>query len=233
MNYSWELSPFDTEILRYKTAKITHIDHPKNISDLKRNLIKENITYATYRVLANDYVMIQSLEKNDFIFVDGFITLEIHLVNQRNDFPLVQEALPKDYPQIIDLAGSVFRGVTRYYSDPIISTEKADAIYREWVKNSLNGGVADLVLIRKDKKDITGFITLQRKGKIPLIGVSEKARGEGIGKELTLAALAKFQKWGLEKVHVDTQMTNLAALRLYQSLGFKVFETFLTFRWQN
>lgn len=239
MNYSWELSSFDTEILGFKTAKITHIDSSddkdvinRSISDLKKDLKNHRITYITYRLSADDYSMIQTLEENGFILVDSLLTLATNLtISQRNDFPYILKAAQEDYPQIIDLAGSIFRGVSRYYHDPIIPTEKGDIIYRTWMKNSLEGSVADVVFVWKDEKGILGFITLQKKGQIPLIAVSEKARGKGIGKKMIFAALDTFTSWGLDRAVIETQTTNIQALGLYYSCGFNIIGSYLTLRW--
>ncbi len=231
MNYSWEESPFDTKILGFKTAKITYVVG-NYIGDIKNDLKKQGIVYATYRVAMDDYGMIQHLEENGFILVDGMMTLGATLAHdEQAEWEFVKEAKPENHQQVIDLSRSVFRGVTRYYHDPVISTQKADSVYEHWLKNSLNGKVADLVLVWEEGEEIFGFITLQKKGHIPLVGVSENARGKGVGKRLLLAALARCKKWGLEEVIIETQMTNIAALRLYHACGFKITASYLTFRW--
>jgi dTDP-4-amino-4,6-dideoxy-D-galactose acyltransferase len=232
MNYSWELSPFDTEIFGFKTAKITYVQ--SYVSDLIHDFKKAKITYATCRISANDYSVIQSLEENGFILVDGLITLTVDLnTDQEIGFTPLKEATSEDHMKLINVAGSIFRGISRYYHDPVISTEKADNIYRQWMKNSLDGTVADVVLVSREMNDISGFITVQKKGQIPLIGVTEKVRGTGIGKKLIQTALATCKNWGLHKVLIETQMTNISALRLYHSCGFKIVSSHLTFRWHS
>lgn len=230
MKFSWKESAFDTEILGVKTAKITSLD-PHLVTDLKKDLQKYQIQYATYRISADDYPAIQNLEKYGFIFVDGLITLEACVKNDNARFSSIEIAGKEDEDQLIYLASTMYRGISRYYHDPVISQKKADSVYQQWMKNSLAGKVADAVLIWKEKKDILGFITLQKKGEIPLIGVAKKARGKGIGKILLSAAFSQFSEWGLEKITIETQMTNFAALCLYQSCGFTVSDASLTFRW--
>lgn len=232
MYYSWKLSPFDTKILGLKTAMITYVHH-QSIRDLQKELKIENIEYATYRIPANDYSTIQRLEENGFLLVDGLVSLEKLLVTQSINSHLVSAAVQEDETQLISMARVIFRGVSRYYHDPVIVREKGDTLYQEWMRNSLNGKVSDLVLVWKENGIVLGFITLQKKGQIPLVGVSEKARGKGVGQGLINAALGTFKSWGLKKVRIETQMTNVAALRLYHSCGFKVVDSSLTFRWHS
>lgn len=237
MRYSWELSKFDTEILGYKVAKIINIDSSgdseeifRNIHNLNEDLRKNDTRYATYRVNANNYPLIQSLEKSGYLLVDGLITLEATInLEKANNHSNIRIAAENDLPQLLELAGIVFNNVTRYYHDPIIPKEKADLIYKKWIKNTLEGKFGDMVLVW-EKKGILGLITLDKKGQILLIGLAKEARGKGIGRELVQSALNQFGDWGIKKILVETQMTNIPALRLYQSCGFKITDSYLTFR---
>lgn len=240
MSYSWKLDKFDTEILGYKVAKITsinaNVDSPtlnKNIHDLNENLKENSIKYATYRVNANNYPVIHALEKSGYILVDGLISLETTINLAEQDINShVRTPTEDDLKNILEIAGEVFN-VTRYYHDPVIPKEKADNIYKEWVKNTMHGKFGDVILVWEEKNKILGLITLDKKGQIPLIGVSKNARGKGIGRELVESSLNMFGDWGIKKIIVETQMTNISALRLYESCGFKITDSYLTFRWYN
>ena len=240
MNYSWKLSKFDTKILGYKVAKIVNIDASgdnisilQNIHELNKNLKENNIKYATYRVNANNYPVIHALEKSGYILVDGLITLEtITNLGKHSTDSHIRIATKDDLTSLLEIAGEVFN-VSRYYHDPVIPKGKADNIYKEWVKNTLLGKFGDMILVWEEKKKVFGLITLDKKGQISLVGVPKKARGKGIGRKLTEAALNLFREWGLKKVIIETQMTNIPALKLYQSCGFKIADSYLTFRWYN
>lgn len=45
------------------------------------------------------------------------------------------------------------------------------------------------------------------------------------------AALEKFIEWGLPEAVIETQATNIPAIRAYQSCGYKMYQTYLTLRW--
>ena len=86
-------------------------------------------------------------------------------------------------------------------------------------------------MIWKEGGGILGFITVQKKGAIPLIGVAQSARGRGIGKKLIQSALSLCDEWHVSEISVDTQIANIPAQRLYQSSGFMVHASYFTFRW--
>jgi dTDP-4-amino-4,6-dideoxy-D-galactose acyltransferase len=67
-----------------------------------------------------------------------------------------------------------------------------------------------------------------------LVGVSEKARGRGLGRELLINAIRWFSAEGVEVVTVVTQGRNVGAQRLYQRCGFTTRSAELWFhRWSS
>lgn len=66
---------------------------------------------------------------------------------------------------------------------------------------------------------------------VEFVGVSESARGRGIGKELVRAALDWFFTFDtIVEVFLVTETTNQAAIRVYQKAGFKTLYTTRSFR---
>ena len=249
MTFSWSHQDFDTRILGMKTAKITSIDtsSKEELAEIIKKLItelkKNEIQYATYRFLAREFSLIHALEQQNFHLVDILVSLQINnVIAMPQGISEVEEAIPvdskkstpiqlpteKDKPELIQLASKVF-SLNRFYNDPLISKEKADTIYKEWMKNSLRGQAADEVLIYKENK-ILGFVTLQNSGHIPLVGVAQEARGKGIAKKLVTAALNRLAKLGIEKAEIETQIINTPAIRAYTSCGFKQTESYVTYR---
>jgi len=57
---------------------------------------------------------------------------------------------------------------------------------------------------------------------IPNVCVAERVRGLGIGKRLLSQALGYYQERGFRRFELDCLADNKAALRLYQSAGFKI-----------
>jgi len=236
MNDSWQLSPFDTDIFGWNVAKINKIDPQNPQEDIKKILdefSKKDIQYATYRLRASQFSVIHALERAGFILVDGLIALEHFFENKEEISEVaknIREATIDDLDQLKKIAGTAY-SLNRFYNDPFIPKKKADEIYIRWIINSVKKIVADNVFVWEEKGEILGFITLQKSGHIPLIAVSQYARGQGIAKKLIEVAISECKKYGIEKIAIETQITNIPALRAYISSGFKVVDSFLTYRW--
>lgn len=234
MKYLWELVDFDTKLFGFKTAKITHVESG-SVENLLDELKQSGIVYATFRIPANNFLLIHELERAGFVLVDGIFSFEQEPagVSIYQHDKNIREARKTDKEKLRAIAGSIF-SLARFYSDPFIPKEKASELYMRWVDNSLLGKMADLVLVYEEKREILGFITLQKKGRvghIPLVGVAEKSQGKGIARKLLITSLTRFKQWKMEKVRVETQMINIAAIRAYSACGFKIVNSYTTFSW--
>ena len=231
MKYSWELDKFDSEIFGFKVAKIKSWEKG-NIKDLIKDFRKNKIKYATFRLESNNFKIIHTLEKSGFILVDGLISLSFKTSNMKEGevSSEIRKATNNDLIELKELTSGLFL-TGRIMSDPFIPRNKARQFYVRWIENSILGKAADSVLVWEEEGKILGYITLMKSGQIPLLGVSEKARGKGTGKKLISAALLKFKEWGVENIILETQIDNISALRLYQICGFKIVNSFLTLRW--
>ncbi len=232
MKFLWNLDHFDSKIFGFKVAKITQIESQDYIADLINELSKNKIKYATYRVASNSFSIIRELQNHGFVLVDGLISLTTNPFELKIGSPAseIREATKKDLTSLRKTTSGLYL-LSRIYNDPLISRDKADEFFVKWVENSISGEAADLVLVWEDKGEILGYVTLQKKGQIPLIGVSKEARGRGIAKKLIEAVLYKFKEWMVKEVIIETQMSNIPALRVDQDCGFKVVNSYLTFRW--
>ncbi len=237
MRYSWQPLAFDTEILGFKTAKIERIDStdPNIAGEIVKELIADlrqnNIEYASYRLPAQDTAVVHALEQQGFVLVDAMLGLEKILdqsIQVHDTYP-IRPAKIKDLKQLGEMVRGLFLQ-TRFYQDPIIPTAKADMIYQRWVENSVKGSQADQVLVWEDDGMIQGFITLKNTGHIPLIAVAKDSQGRGIAKSLLSSAEEYFIKMNLPKAYIETQISNIPAIRVYTSKGFRPIESFFTFR---
>ncbi|MSU26091.1 MAG: GNAT family N-acetyltransferase [Candidatus Levybacteria bacterium] len=237
-SFSWNFDSFDSEILEKKTAKILTFSPNNNEDDMRAlgqelvdSLLKENVEYVIYKIAPTNFSTIHLLEDLGFRIIDGSLKLiSTDLDGQENKN--ITTAHSEDLISLQKLASESF-SQTRYYNDPLVSKDNANKIYREWIKNSLSGEAADMVLIWKEADSVCGFLTLDKNGRIILIAVDKNQRGKGIGKALVKSALAQFKKWGITESTIETQMTNMLALKTYHSCGFKIIESYLTFRWSK
>lgn len=62
-------------------------------------------------------------------------------------------------------------------------------------------------------------------GAIQNVGVAPDGRGLGLGRALVLRALHGFRSAGLRRVYLEVTASNVAAVELYRSTGFRVIRT--------
>ncbi len=234
MRYSWKVDDFDSEIFGFKVAKIESIESKDSIDSLVKELIDNGIEYATYRIASNNISLIQSLQEFNFVVVDGIISLELDMTTAVEEPAIgeIREVRSDDLEKLKSLTRGLYL-LSRIYMDPAVQVHKADNFFMKWIENSINGTMADSVLVWEEKGKILGYITLQKKGQVPLVGVSPEARGKGIAKKLLKESFRKFKKWKVEKVIIETQISNIPALRVDLDCGFKPINSFLTLRWLN
>jgi ribosomal protein S18 acetylase RimI-like enzyme len=138
-----------------------------------------------------------------------------------------------DEEQLKKITVSAYR-YSHYFNDPNISLKRAEAIYQEWIKNSLKG-LVDYVIVARVDKVAVGYITLRIEnlgqrafGIIDLIAVQESYRGQGIAKMLVAEGIRQLHNQAAT-LYVSTQVSNLPALRVYHALGFEPILTEATF----
>jgi dTDP-4-amino-4,6-dideoxy-D-galactose acyltransferase len=128
-----------------------------------------------------------------------------------------------DLPFLKEIAANVYRE-SRFYYDRNFDKERVSALYQEWIQKSCREN-ADAVLVAQHQGNIGGFISCQADspnlGRIGLLGVSENARGIGVGNALVKSALNYFCKHNVAEARVVTQGRNISAQRLYQANGFR------------
>lgn len=98
-------------------------------------------------------------------------------------------------------------------------------MYSAWVRNSLNGQLADAVLVERAEGFIIGMITVshrEKRGQIGLFAVDHRWRGRGVGGRLLDAALRRCRAEGCEQLLVVTQGANAAACHSYERAGYRV-----------
>ena len=176
--------------------------------------------------------------------IDGLLTFgldisDLSLPKPPGAFHL-RLATPDDAERTAQLAYTAY-AQDRFHADPAISKERADSLHACWLRNSCTGQAADAVIIAEDENDLLGFVTCKLNrdttthfgsptGTIALVATAEAARGRGVGKQATLAALRWMRGQGVAFVEVGTQIRNIAAGRLYESCGFRLSGSSLTFR---
>ncbi|MHC1791852.1 GNAT family N-acetyltransferase [Solidesulfovibrio sp.] len=140
----------------------------------------------------------------------------------RRDCPMrPRPARPEDRDGVTALARRAFTS-SRFHRDPLLSKDCADAVKAAWAANFFAGQRGDGLLVAEADGQVAGFLLyLCRQGMmvIDLVAVDAPWRAMGLGTSLVAEAFAASGQAGLV---VGTQAANLPALRLYQSLGFRL-----------
>jgi dTDP-4-amino-4,6-dideoxy-D-galactose acyltransferase len=186
-----------------------------------------------------DRQTVKLAQENSFRFVDVRVTLDLQLGRpceggDNRSGSRLRNAVESDIPALRALARSGHRD-SRFYYDGNFPCRKCDELYETWIEKSCRGW-ANSVLVAGEDGVVDGYLTCHLpnsgSGQIGLVGVSEKAQGKGIGKDLISLAIRWFAQQGIENLSVVTQGRNVRAQRLYQRCGFATRSVELWFhRW--
>ncbi len=111
---------------------------------------------------------------------------------------------------------------SRYRLDPNFDSGEFERLYKTWIDNSLNGSIADYVLVYKKNGAKVGFITLRCRVNcmsIGLIATDKSYRCLGVG--TSLLNVAKHYAFTHHlPLEVATQAHNQSACIFYEKNGF-------------
>jgi len=217
----WDSQFFGRRIARAKTSCLTE----KLVVEIDDWCSLQRIDCLYFLASSTDPRTAGLAQDNMFRLVDVRVTLDLHMgaaCSSSSSPPRVRIAVERDIPALRILARSAHRD-SRFYYDGNFSDSECDKLYEEWIEKSCRGW-ADRVLVAEERGELCGYLTCHLRnagsGQIGLVGVSEKARGKGIGIELLSSAIQWFAKKEAENVSVVTQGRNVRAQRFYQRCGF-------------
>jgi GNAT superfamily N-acetyltransferase len=143
----------------------------------------------------------------------------------------VRLATEADLPALKAIARTAHRN-TRFYRDGRFPHDRCDALYELWIERSC-AGWADRVFVVGAEGDPLGYVTVHREpGDLRLVAVRPDAWGQGLGRVLYQAAIAWLAESGAESAHSPTQVFNLPAQRLFQSVNLRLSSVaFIYHRW--
>ncbi|HWH15442.1 MAG TPA: GNAT family N-acetyltransferase [Miltoncostaeaceae bacterium] len=178
------------------------------------------------RVPTADTPRAAALADAGFRVVDCGVTLERDPADPPRAPACVVRARPDHVEAVARIGGEAF-GMTRFHLDPGMPPGAADRIKAAWARNCATGarGVATLVAVHDGAP--AGFLSVMAAGDdyvIDLVAVDAAHRGRGLGRALVAAFIAGFAP-AARVLRVGTQAANIASLRLYESLGFRMAST--------
>ncbi|MBS1829593.1 MAG: GNAT family N-acetyltransferase [Acidobacteria bacterium] len=254
---SWSPLPWDSRHFGFCAARIDvliavgsyqdRVERKRRLLDaVRQNCRRAGVAHLSARVQAPDLTSIHALEHCGFELVDGIQT-----------FTLPEEEFPDAVPEspagvrigeferwqlngVLEIAKSAYH-FDRFHADPALPDGAADRLHEDWLRNSCTGQAADLVMVAAREEEVLSFVTVKydssvlaraggRLATIVLVATAANGRGKGIAKATTLATLARLREDRAAAVQVGTQLSNIAAGRLYESCGFRLAGSTFTFR---
>lgn len=112
---------------------------------------------------------------------------------------------------------------------------KFELLYKMWIEKSVNGTLADYVLVAQQNSKIVGMLTLKLKENFSEIGlVAVSLQGQGIGNKLMQKAFQLTKTHHKKLIKVVTQKENKGAMLFYEKNGFYVKKIDYVYHyWQN
>jgi hypothetical protein len=209
---------------------------------------KTGLEQLMARAHPSEMEKIHALETAGFQLMDTLMTLAVDL--RKNpppaaDDPSIRSAKPQDIPALTALARTAFSDrsiwLDRFHADPRISSEKADALYEEWVRNSVlpessKASMADQTFVAEIDGAVAGFLTCVRGsettyGKVSLNAVNATFRKRGIYRAMIHKSLEWFLKEKSPLVSVRTSIFSIAVQRAWIRVGALPTEVEHTFHW--
>lgn len=173
-----------------------------------------------------------------FEFIDIRLDFEVSL-DRGHEYIERCDALPAcepDLPAVISIASQVHID-SRFVRDPRFA-QHGPALFAAWIRRDFKRDSGDLLIAKRHGR-VVGYCSCfvedadRGLGRISLVGVDPQCVGQGYGRRLTQAALVWCRARGCSRVEVVTQGSNIAAQRMYQSLGFRSLRCQLWFhRWR-
>jgi dTDP-4-amino-4,6-dideoxy-D-galactose acyltransferase len=227
---------WESEFFQCHSAKLIFSDLAPQLNPAELDAF----TLVQAKVPTHRLDLIDSLGQLDFHLVEGEIDMSLavgikNVIGTKNasyeaDARRYQQrvATPADIPLLRSVAASVF-ALSRFRV-PWYDPQDSGRFYALWVEKAVLGTFDHQCLLVMDSLgQPAGFVTLRNlqdgSARIGLLAVFPAAQGKGIGLALMSAAKQWCHSLGLQRLWVATQMSNIAALRLYIRSGASIEST--------
>jgi len=203
--------------------------------DLRETLagIPEDRAFVYARRPCDQTGEIVSLQDAGFRVVDVNLNVVKKPGVNRGQGMEIREAVPSDEVAVAAIAGDAYR-FSRFHLDPRFQKSDADSLKREWVRNFFRGKRGDKLFVALREGRPAGFLLALKQPQacvIDLIAVSEDAQRCGIGAALIAACENAF--CSSEEISAGTQAANIASMRLYERLGFRLRASQFILHWHK
>lgn len=232
------LSPIDEERFGVKTAK-AEISDGSVVSDVIKFCTDNGVQLLIVRCPTSDLVSVQKLERQGCLLMD---TLIYYGCNLRGNPPpdhvseiLVRSFKKGDEADVRRVAAQAFDGYYgHYHADSRLDRAKCNETYVDWAsKSCLDKRAADQVFIAEHKGEVVGFGTMKAnspdEGQYILGGILPLYQGRGVNRMILINCMSWCIDRGIGSMITATQITNLAAQKVWIRLSFEPGRSYYTF----
>jgi len=218
---------WDTNFFGFKTGKIVNVVDSITLENIL-NKAKEDKYKLIYLFTHPNIDSINKIAlKNNGLLVDTKITFSLELKCFLPKYTFENIITYNDSELDKTLLSLAFQSgeYSRFKTDKNFSSGIFEKLYTIWMEESVKRKIADEVFVYTKANKICGMITVSEDlgiAKIGLIGVDILSRGEQIGSKLIDFTKNYFNKRGLNKMEVVTQLENLKACAFYKHVGFSI-----------
>jgi hypothetical protein len=230
---------WDSAFFGVPMGRIEHlfgIDRMARVLALERaleTLAWKGVRHVSARVDVADISLLSVLEDSGFRLMDSLVT---YTTRPRKEPPhdvrqvgTIRPFRKEDARELLEITAEAYHGFRgRFHLDPHIPDERCDAFYLEWARQSIEGNMADMVLVSEGADGrLLGFLAFRRRepvssvGGVPVFGGGLGAcRADAPGAYAGLIRAGTI--WAHERDGVaecQTQNYNFPTVRIYEAVG--------------
>lgn len=188
------------------------------------------------KVATDDLVGIQFLERLGFHLIDTNVVFDkpVESAALPESACTVRQAIPEDREAVRRIAHNSFV-FTRFHLDPAIDREVANTIKADWAGNYFSGTRGDgMIVAEVDRQPIGFLLYLHSKDEIiiDLIAVDGAFRRRRAAHSMIVYAQNSAAPDKIV-IKVGTQVANIASMRLYEQVGFRICQSSYVFHYHH
>ncbi len=228
-----------SSVLEISSWKVLDIEASTSPAEVRAGLLDragQGAAFFSAKIRTRDVDAVTNATRAGFLVVDANVTLDWDKLTDGasgnsviNSIMTIETAGAEDAPAVEKIAAQCFT-FSRFHLDPAIGLARANEVKRQWARNACRGR-ASVVYVARQKNDVTGFLAVlesqsveHKEAIIDLVGVDKAHQGRGAGRALSRTFVDLWRDRA-DRLRVGTQISNIPAMRLYESIGFRVTET--------
>jgi dTDP-4-amino-4,6-dideoxy-D-galactose acyltransferase len=229
-----------SDVLRVSSWKVFGIEADTSPAEIKAGLLEcagQGSAFFSAKIGTADVRAVTNATRSGFVAVDVNVTFELDNVANGarencvtgNSNMAIETAGAGDAAAIEEIAAHCFT-FSRFHLDPAIGLDRGNDVKRQWARNACRGRASAIYVARK-QNDVAGFLAVlesesggRKDAIIDLVGVDRGHQGQGAGRALSRMFVDRWHARA-DRLRVGTQISNIPAMRLYESIGFRVTET--------